>query len=75
MQQGNGPEGAQLIALSWLIDQAIGHTYATEDFAYLTKVCNRLGYDQAQFDAMLAEAKAAYAADRSWSLIHKVFGD
>lgn len=74
VQQGYGPEGAQLIAFCWLIDREIGHGDASNDFAYLTKVCNDLGYDQAQFDALLAEAKAAYAADRGWGLIRKVFG-
>ncbi len=74
MQQEH-PSAAQLIALSWQILNAIGHHNAQIAFATLGQVCNALGYDQDQFDAMLAEAQAAYTADRGWGLIRRIFGD
>ncbi len=41
----------------------------------LTGLCSQLGYDQAQFDAMMGEAGAAYQTDRGRDLIERAFAD
>ncbi len=74
-ETGHGHVAARLVAICCLIDQAIGHGDTESDFRTLSGLCSQLGYDQAQFDAMLAEAAAAYQADRGRELIERAFAD
>jgi tetratricopeptide (TPR) repeat protein len=74
-KMGRGHLGARLVAICFLIDQAIGHGKAESDFRSLSALCSQLGYDQAQFDAMLTEARAAYQGDRGRTLIERALPD
>jgi tetratricopeptide (TPR) repeat protein len=75
LKMGRGDTGARLVAICWLIGQSIGHEDTEGDFRALSGLCSELGYDQAQFDAMLAEAVAAYEADGGRELIERAFAD
>lgn len=72
-KRGRGEAGARLVTLCWMIDRQIGHGDAESDFRNLQTLCRNLGYDQARFDEMLAEAAAGYEADRGWGLIADAF--
>jgi tetratricopeptide (TPR) repeat protein len=74
-KMGFGDIGVRLVAICWLIDRDIGHGDADSDFRALSGVYRRLGYDEAQFDAMLNEAAGVYRADRGRTLIEKAFAD
>jgi tetratricopeptide (TPR) repeat protein len=72
-RMGRGDVGARLLALCWMIDQAIGLGDVENDFRNLSGLCRELGYSQEQFDKMLEEAAAAYQSDRARSLIDRAF--
>jgi tetratricopeptide (TPR) repeat protein len=74
-QTGRGDLGVRLVAICWLIDRAIGHGDTESDFRNLSALCSQLGYDQAQFEAMLAEAAEGYRADRGRALVEQAFAD
>ncbi len=70
-ETGRGHLGARLVAICWLIDRAIGHGDAESDLRNLSALGSQLRYDQAQFDAMIAEARQAYQSDRGRALIER----
>ena len=70
-----GRHAAQLQAVCWLIDDSIEHGDAESDFLALSGLCSNLGYDQARFDAMLAEVAAAYREDGGRGLIERSFAE
>ncbi|HEX8199600.1 MAG TPA: tetratricopeptide repeat protein, partial [Isosphaeraceae bacterium] len=72
-QMGRGEEAARLTAISFLIAQAIGLGELKRIVRNLSTICGQLGYDQGRFDAMLAEAAAAYQGDRGRGLIDRAF--
>lgn len=59
--------------MSWLIDHQIGHRDADSAFRGLSAVCEEIGYDQQQFDAMLDEVTESYGRDRGRQLIDDAF--
>jgi tetratricopeptide (TPR) repeat protein len=67
--------GARLKAIGFNIANAIGHGDANRILISLTALCSQLRYDQAQFDAMMAEAVEAYQADRGRALIEQAFAE
>jgi hypothetical protein len=64
---------ARLTASSLLIVQANGLGDTEHIAENLEAICGQLDYDQSQFDAMLAEAAAAYQSDRGRDLIDQAF--
>ncbi len=70
---GRGHLGARLAAICWLIDRSIGHGDAESDLRALSGLCSELGYDQAQFEGMVAEALEAYETNRGRALIERAF--
>jgi tetratricopeptide (TPR) repeat protein len=73
IQTDQAPRGVRLVALCYLIDQAIGHGDTNRAFRHLSAACHQLGYDQDQLDAMLAEAANAYQSDRGRTLLAQAF--
>jgi tetratricopeptide (TPR) repeat protein len=73
-QSGRLVEGTRLVALCFLIDQAIGHGDAKSDFQQLSKLTAQLNYTQEQVDAMLREVREAYEADQGAGQIQAAFG-
>jgi tetratricopeptide (TPR) repeat protein len=74
-QRGNRHLAARLVGICWLIDQDIGHADTERDFRNLAAICSQLGYDQAQFDAAIAEVGRAYLEDRGRSLVDQAIVD
>jgi tetratricopeptide (TPR) repeat protein len=70
---GHSHDGAQLIAICFLIDRAIGHGDARSAFRSLAALCKSLGYDQARLDAVLEEAGREHVRDRGRVLIERAF--
>ena len=61
--------GLRLIALCYLIDQAIGHADTESDFRSLVEWAAPLHYTQDQLTLLLREVEAAYQADRGQGLL------
>jgi tetratricopeptide (TPR) repeat protein len=72
---GRSREGALLIAICCLIEQAIGDVELETNLQTLTAFCQHLGFDQAEFDAMMDKARQEYALDRGLSAIAAAFAD
>lgn len=70
---GRTEAGARLVAVCWLIDNAVGHGDAESDFRALAGLCTRAGLDETLFKKLLAETAETYAADRGRSLIERAF--
>ncbi|MDR3635324.1 MAG: tetratricopeptide repeat protein [Isosphaeraceae bacterium] len=72
---GRNHEGARLVAICCLIDQVIRHGNTMTSFRTLAGLCQSLGYDQAQFDAVLEEAGREYQRDRGRALIERALAE
>jgi tetratricopeptide (TPR) repeat protein len=72
---GHEHDGVRLVAICALIGQAIGHGDTESVFRYLAGLCERLGYDQARFDAVMEDAIEEYRRDRGWALIQRTFSE
>ena len=70
---GAGDRAAPLMAVSLGILQAIGSANAQQVLPSLSHVSRELGYDQARFDKLLAEAVEAYKRDGGRSVIEAAF--
>ena len=70
---GRTLEGLRLVALSFLINESIGHEKAKFSFRNLSRLASQLKYTQKSIDAMLKEVAESYARDRGWSLIRAAF--
>ena len=62
-----------LIALCFMIDQAIGHGDTEQDGRNLTALSSSLNFKQEQFDAMMQQTAESYAQDRGASLLRQAF--
>jgi tetratricopeptide (TPR) repeat protein len=71
----HGHLAARLIGICWLINQDIGHADTETAFRKLAAICSQTGYDQAQFDAAIAEAGREYQKDRGRSLVDQAIAD
>ncbi|MBV9790132.1 MAG: tetratricopeptide repeat protein [Chloroflexi bacterium] len=74
-QLGRQMEGTTLMALCFLIDQAIGHGNTESDFKLLSKMATQLSCTQQQLDALLQCVNEIYRADRGASLLRAAFPD
>jgi len=72
---GRAHLAVRLLAVCWLIDRTIGNVHAERVSRNLSALCSSLGYDQAQFDAVMAEVSAAYALDQGRGLIERAFAE
>jgi tetratricopeptide (TPR) repeat protein len=70
--RGQGEICVRLVATCFLIHHWIGHRDAESDLRTLMALCQKLGYDQARFNAIPTEVGAAYLADRCQSLVEQV---
>ncbi len=72
-KQGRLAQGARLIALCYLIDQAIGHGDTESDLRELAGMAAQLNYSPEQLAAMLEEGAESYQADRGKALLAAAF--
>jgi tetratricopeptide (TPR) repeat protein len=70
---GRLDEGVRLVALSFLINEGIGHRNAEASFKVLSQMATRIGYTNKLFHAMLNEVRQEYVKDRGWGLLTKAF--
>jgi hypothetical protein len=71
---GKPSEGLRLVALSYLIDQAIGHADTDSGWRALAKMASELLYTQEQMETLLQQVVQAYEADRGHGLLEAAFG-
>jgi hypothetical protein len=62
-----------LLALTYLIDQEIGHADVEQDNRDLVAITDRLGYSEEQRGALVEEVRVAYQADRGHELVRIAF--
>jgi tetratricopeptide (TPR) repeat protein len=65
--------GLRLVALSYLINNSIGHERTKTSFENLSLMASKLKYTQESFDYALKEVADAYRKDRGQSLIDAAF--
>jgi tetratricopeptide (TPR) repeat protein len=71
--RGNIQEGLRLIALSYLINDSIGHDNAQLALDNLSVMASDLKYSEESFKAMLKDVTESYAKDRGQSLLTAAF--
>jgi tetratricopeptide (TPR) repeat protein len=64
-----------LVALSFLLDRAIGHADTERALQNLSALCRELGISQDQFDEMLNAVDESYRQDRGTALFKAAFPD
>lgn len=70
---GAETEGIKLVAMCFLIDQAIGHGDAKSDLEELLSLCEQMGYDEEQVHNALDEAAVEHRQDSGKNLILRAF--
>ena len=71
---GKPSEGLRLVALCYLIDQAIGHADTDSAWRALAEMASELNYTQEQMETLLQQVAEAYEADRGHGLLEAAFG-
>jgi tetratricopeptide (TPR) repeat protein len=74
-QTGQAAAGARLVALCFLLRQAIGHGKAQNDLKNLLHLSAQLGYDEPQVQALLQEVAESYRQDHGRALLRQAFPD
>ena len=70
---GRTEAGWRLVAVSWLIDDAVGHEDAESDLRALADLCVKAWLDKTQRKKLLADVAESYDLDRGRSLIERAF--
>lgn len=74
VRTGDASEGARLLAVSWMIDAAMGHGDATQDFETFRAACEAAGIVGEFVQALLQDATEGYQRDRGAGLLERTFG-
>jgi hypothetical protein len=70
---GKPAEGLRLVALCFLIDQAIGHGDTNSDFRAVASIAVEQDYTLEQLNATLQEVADSYGTDRGVALLLTAF--
>jgi tetratricopeptide (TPR) repeat protein len=70
---GRAEAGLRLVALSAALLQALGHADLKRVEPWVNRLASQLDYTQEQFDALLAQVREAYRADRGRGLVAAAF--